>query len=94
VYCNIQTGEKEYIHNDCVEYEPNKYRDTYIRYYKGKSSWKAGEPRLLDDLCKNDGLTWGEFKEWFVPKQGDKFTGKIIHWTEFRYDEKNPNPLH
>ncbi len=88
VYCNIQTGENEYIHNDCVEHEPTKWRNSYIRFYKGTNARKAGELCLLGDLCKNDGLTWDEFKEWFVPKQGDKFTGKIIHWTDFRYDSK------
>ena len=54
VYCNIQTAEKEYIHNDCCEHEPNQWRDTYIRYYRGTRARKAGEPYLLDDLCKND----------------------------------------
>ncbi len=81
VYCKIQTGVNEYIHNDCVEYE-------HIKYYKGKSVWKVGEPRLLDDLCKNDGLSWDDFKKWFTPNEGNKFVGKIIHWTDFKYDKK------
>ncbi len=88
VYCNIQTGEKEYIHNDCVEHEPNKWRDSHIRFYRGSWARPAGDGYLLGDLCKNDGLSWEDFKNWFVPKQGDKFEGKIIHWTEFRYAKK------
>ena len=76
VYCKIQTGEKTYIHNDCVEYE-------HTKWYKGYPA-----RHLLVDLCRNDGLTWDEFKQWFIPNQGDKFTGKIIHWTDFRYDKE------
>ena len=79
VYCNIQTAENEFVHNDCVEHE-------HIKFYKGSFARKAGEPWLLEDLCKNDGLTWAEFRNWFVPNNGDKFVGKIIHWTDFRYD--------
>ena len=76
VYCRIQTGDNSYIHNDCVEYKTVK--------------WFAGHPEvhLLDVLCDNDGLTWVDFKQWFVPNEGDKFTGKIIHWTAFRYMEQ------
>lgn len=77
VYCKIQIGENQYIHNDCVEYEN-------IKFYKRHLS-KGG---LLVDLCKNDGLEWQAFKDWFVPKNGDKFEGKIIHWTDFTYRPK------
>ena len=71
VYCRIQTGDNEYIHNDCMEHENTKR-------YRGA---------LLDDLCKNDGLEWEDFKKWFVPNNDDKFVGKIIHWTSFRYEK-------
>ena len=77
VYCKIQTGENEYIHNDCVEYD-------HIKWYTGHLKRQIGGG-LLGDLCKNDGLGWEDFKHWFIPKHGDKFTGKIIHWTDFRY---------
>ena len=86
VYCRIQTGDKEFIHNDCVEHGPVERGDTYIRYYKEDRQF--GGKGLLHDLCKNDGLSWEEFKKWFVPNEGDKFEGKIIHWTDFRYSEK------
>lgn len=79
VYCKIQHGENEYIHNDCVEHD-------HVKFYRGSFARKAGDGYLLGDLCTNDGLTWDEFKEWFIPSQGDKFTGKIIHWTDYRYD--------
>lgn len=79
VYCKIQTGENEYIHNDCVEYE-------HVKFYKGSYARAAGEPYLLGDLCRNDGLGWEDFKKWFIPKHGDKFVGKIIHWIDFRYN--------
>ena len=80
VYCKIQTGVNEYIHNDCVEYENIKY---YERRFTG-----AGIS-LLGDLCKNDGLSWEDFKGWFIPNLGDKFEGKIIHWTDFRYSRES-----
>lgn len=36
------------------------------------------------DLAKNDGLSWVEFKEWFVDvNDGDELA--IIHFTDFRY---------
>jgi len=79
VYCRIQTGENEYIHNDCVEYD-------HIKWYSGHLKRQVGGG-LLGDLCKNDGLIWEDFKGWFIPKHGDKFEGKIIHWTDFTYDK-------
>ena len=79
-YCKIQTGENEYIHNDCVEHHRGDY---HVRFYR--RSYPAGES-MLNDVCTNDGLTWDEFKNWFIPNDGDKFEGKIIHWTDFRYD--------
>ena len=36
-------------------------------------------------VAQNDGLTFDDFINWFIPKQGDKFEGKIIHWTDFKY---------
>ena len=74
IYCKIQTGENNYIHNDCVEHEN-------IKWYSGHLTRRG----LLGDLCRNDGLTLNEFKQWFIPKQGNKFEGKIIHWTDFKY---------
>ena len=76
VYCKIQTDENKYIHNDCVEHE-------HIKWYSGHLNQKGG---LLGDLCKNDGLSWDDFKNWFVPRCGDVFDGKIIHWTDFKYE--------
>jgi hypothetical protein len=70
VYCNIVTSDGNYIHND--------YQ--HIKWHKGHF-----RIRLLDDLCKNDGLTCNEFLKWFIPKKDDKFEGKIIHWTDFQY---------
>ena len=80
VYCRIQTGENTYIHNDCCELEHIKWYSQ--RLERNKSNQIYG---LLGDLCQNDGLGWDDFKKWFVPNQGDKFVGKIIHWTDFRY---------
>lgn len=77
-HCRIQIGENEYIHNDCVEHK-------HIKFYNG--SFPA-TTKLLNDLCKNDGLSWEDFKKWFIPNEGDKFVGKIIHWTDFRYTDK------
>lgn len=78
VYCIIQTEEKEYIHNDCIEHD-------HIKWYSGHLNQKGG---LLGDLCKNDGLSLGDFKKWFIPKPDDTFNGTIIHWTDFRYSKE------
>lgn len=40
---------------------------------------------LLSEVSANDGLSQAEFIEWFVPNNGDKFSGKIIHWTQHKY---------
>ena len=80
IYCKIQTGENRYIHNDCVEYENIKWYEHHLKQQVGGG--------LLGDLCKNDGLSWEDFKNWFIPKEGDKFKGKIIHWTDFIYTER------
>jgi hypothetical protein len=58
-----------YIHNDCIDFDENKKHDSY----------------LLEKLFTNDGLTYFQFKDWFVPNKNDKFQGKIIHWTDFKY---------
>lgn len=44
----------------------------------------------IEELAKNDGFIGvGEFMDWFIPliKASHKgyFTGKIIHWTDFKY---------
>ena len=80
VYCKIKVRDGLFVHNDCVENE-------HIKFYKGSFARKAGEPWLLEDLCTNDGLSWDDFKQWFIPKHGDKFVGKIIHWTDFVYNQ-------
>jgi hypothetical protein len=42
-------------------------------------------PHEIQDLIKNDGLTRKHFVEWFFPKKNQEWSGKIIHWTNFRY---------
>ena len=39
----------------------------------------------VDELCKNDGLSFREFRLWFVPPKSPVFKGRIIHWTEKKY---------
>jgi len=41
--------------------------------------------RIKDLICKNDGLLNEQFKKWFVPSFPFTFSGKIIHWTDFKY---------
>ena len=43
---------------------------------------------LLNRIANNDGLNKEDFIKWFIPKQKDVFIGKIIHWTDFKYDPK------
>ena len=37
------------------------------------------------ELCRNDGLTPDEFREWFPPPGTDEWEGNIIHYTPLRY---------
>lgn len=39
------------------------------------------------DLINNDGLTFGDFWQWFFPKglKVEKWQGQLIHWTHFKY---------
>ena len=39
----------------------------------------------IEMLIKNDGLTRTQFLDWFFPKDVFVWSGKIIHWTNFRY---------
>ena len=49
----------------------------------------SGKRVLTNDevlqLAKNDGLTLGQFRRWFLPDGVDKWTGRIIHFTDFKY---------
>lgn len=62
----------------------------YLRIFDEKRfSYISGEytygRNLFYNLAYNDGLSGLAFKNWFVPRKNDKYTGKIIHWTDFRY---------
>jgi hypothetical protein len=56
----------------------------------------ASIPQSLPDLFpldieNNDGLEYGDFVKWFFPKgekdkNNGKFTGAILHFTDFRYE--------
>ena len=46
----------------------------------------------IEDLIRADGLLVNEFYYWFIPDGTRRFDGKIIHWTEKKYNalaEKN-----
>lgn len=49
------------------------------------------DAKILDDrdkerLAINDGFeNYQAFHDYFYPQLNDNFTGKIIHWTDFRY---------
>jgi hypothetical protein len=36
-------------------------------------------------LIKNDGLNYNQFVKWFFPDGMGEWSGKIIHWTDFKY---------
>lgn len=41
-----------------------------------------------DEVCQlveNDGLTWHDFQQFFVPEIDTVFVGYIIHWTDLKY---------
>ena len=88
VYCRIGCGGGITVHNDCVEHHyPD--RNEHTLWYKDHLKRQVGGG-LLGDICRNDGLSWEDFKAWFIPNENDKFTGKIIHWTDFRYEAAQP----
>lgn len=39
----------------------------------------------IDVLAKNDGLKSGDLLNFIRETYGDDFSGKIIHWTDYRY---------
>ena len=42
----------------------------------------------VEQIAKNDGMTFDDFKEWFFSKEPTEkklFTGVIIHFTPYRY---------
>lgn len=41
--------------------------------------------KIIKKVAANDGLTYEEFTNYFMPKNGEILEGKIIHWTDFRY---------
>jgi hypothetical protein len=43
------------------------------------------EPRQIELLIKNDGLTKAQFLKWFFSDGCGEWSGKIIHWTDFKY---------
>ena len=43
-------------------------------------------PEQIETLVKNDGLTIEQFRMWFIPSGTDMFVGRIIHWTDLRYE--------
>lgn len=52
--------------------------------------WIDNEPVPVEEVAKNDGLSVQDFIDWFFVKDKDiVFKGKIIHFTEFRYNEKS-----
>ena len=47
-----------------------------------------GKDVAVEDLAKNDGLTYNDFEDWFMPLFKDEYTEvdlAIIHFTKFRY---------
>lgn len=40
---------------------------------------------MIESVAENDGLTYEELREWFVPEEMPSYDGKIIHWTILKY---------
>ena len=64
-----------------IEVSPNKYVHSDCTTFENNQSILL----LVNQVASNDGLNVIEFKKWFIPEDGDKFEGKIIHWTDFKY---------
>ncbi len=50
-----------------------------------EDGWRWLTDNEVELLAKNDNLTLDEFREWFVPDNSPTFSGRIIHFTDFRY---------
>jgi hypothetical protein len=60
---------------------------------KERYDWDIGinnTYKTLDDIANNDGLSIMDFLRWFFPDPNkiDDFDGVIIHFTDFRYADK------
>lgn len=71
----------------------------FMTYYQGRFEVSVGDTNYCDQyldwsdiekLARNDGFDGvDDFMKWFIPliesSEDHCFSGKIIHWTEFRY---------
>lgn len=79
--------QEEFLRLD--KYSGIGYQDIFMTH--SGWCWEASiEDRYvnhLDVLCENDGLSMGDFENWFFPdyQKNDVSKGIIIHFTKFRY---------
>lgn len=71
----------------------------FMTYYFGRLEVSIGSDPYCDQylhhpaieqLAKNDGFeSYQDFADWFIPlieaSADNRFSGKIIHWTDFKY---------
>lgn len=65
-------------------------QDVFMTYWLGQLEITINgkyvyDYNVVELLIKNDGLTESEFIDWFFPNENNEWSGKIIHWTDFRY---------
>ncbi len=71
-------GQIEIARFEKLGYQKVKYNRGKLMTIDGK---RFTEKKDFKKIAKNDGLTLDEFNDWFP----EKFTGIIIHFTDFKY---------
>ena len=90
---NTKSTPPPFKFHEGVCFEPQPVfirRDNQIRYgfevFVGLPFlWKILNLNDIELLCRNDGLTPDEFRDWFLPPGTDEWEGNIIHFTPLRY---------
>lgn len=82
---NPRGNPYKFWENTCTAVQEVKiWRDDFLFFMEIDNS-PVGWWDDIDIIAHNDGLTLDEFINFFVPKPGDKWEGRLIHWTEKRY---------
>ena len=99
---HFATGVRSKNYNCFKEGEVKSIQYVFMTYHEGRFELSIGNNRFYDTylnfseielLAKNDGFeNLEEFQKWFITliekHPEHHFSGKIIHWTNFKYKTK------
>lgn len=97
---HFATGTRSANYNCFLEGEAKAVQYVFMTYDNNQLEVSIGDDENcdkylywpdIDQLAKNDGFDgYDEFAAWFIPliksSEINNFSGKIIHWTDFKYD--------